>query len=56
MTNDLSARSIAILGEDQANRYDHWGASKSYPGFTLIKENSVEKFLKAGNGALIRGE
>lgn len=36
VTNDLSARSIAILGEDQANRYDYWGASKSYPGFTPV--------------------
>lgn len=36
VTNDLSARSIAILGEDQVNRYDYWGASKSFPGFTPI--------------------
>jgi 2-keto-4-pentenoate hydratase/2-oxohepta-3-ene-1,7-dioic acid hydratase in catechol pathway len=38
VTNDLSARSIAILGEDQVNRYDYWGASKSYPGFTPIND------------------
>ena len=36
VANDLSARSIAILGEDQKNRYDYWGASKSHPGFTPI--------------------
>jgi len=36
VSNDLSARSIAILGEEQKNRYDYWGASKSYPGFTPI--------------------
>jgi 2-keto-4-pentenoate hydratase/2-oxohepta-3-ene-1,7-dioic acid hydratase in catechol pathway len=36
VTNDLSARSVAILGEGQSNRYDYWGASKSYPGFTPI--------------------
>lgn len=36
VTNDVSVRSIAILGEDQGNRYDYWGASKSFPGFTPI--------------------
>ena len=39
MANDLSARSIAILGEDQKNRYEYWGASKSYPGFTPISDH-----------------
>lgn len=34
IANDLSARSIAILGEGQANRYDYWGISKSFSGFT----------------------
>jgi 2-keto-4-pentenoate hydratase/2-oxohepta-3-ene-1,7-dioic acid hydratase in catechol pathway len=38
VTNDLSARSIAILGEDQINRYDYWGTSKSFPGFTPISD------------------
>lgn len=56
MTNYLSARSIAILGEGQANRYDYWGAAKSFPGLTPIKENSAEKILKAGNGVLVSGE
>lgn len=36
VTNDLSARGIAILGEGQDNRYDYWGASKSHPGFAPI--------------------
>jgi len=36
--NDLSARSLAVLGEGQANRYDYWGASKSFLGFTPISE------------------
>lgn len=36
ITNDLSARSVAILGENQQNRFDYWGASKSQPGFTPI--------------------
>ncbi len=33
VTNDLSARGIAILGEGQVNRHDYWGVSKSHPGF-----------------------
>ena len=34
ITNDLSSRSLAILGEGQENRYDYWGISKSFEGFT----------------------
>ncbi len=37
-TNDLSVRSIAILGEGQENRYDYWGVSKSFPGFTPLSD------------------
>lgn len=33
IANDLSARSIAVLGEGQAARIDYWGVSKSFPGF-----------------------
>lgn len=33
IANDLSARSLAILGEGMPNRYDYWGISKSFPGF-----------------------
>ena len=36
--NDLSARSLAVLGEGQDNRYDYWGISKSFSGFTPISE------------------
>jgi len=36
VANDLSARSIAILGEGQPNRYEYWGLSKSFQGFTPI--------------------
>ncbi len=36
--NDLSVRSIAILGEGQENRYDYWGVSKSFPGFTPVSK------------------
>jgi 2-keto-4-pentenoate hydratase/2-oxohepta-3-ene-1,7-dioic acid hydratase in catechol pathway len=36
IANDLSARALAIMGEDQANRFDYWGASKSFPGFMPV--------------------
>ena len=38
IANDLSARSLAVLGEGQDNRYDYWGVSKSFLGFTPISE------------------
>ena len=38
IANDLSARSLAVLGEGQINRYDYWGISKSFLGFTPISE------------------
>ncbi|MEO1258413.1 MAG: fumarylacetoacetate hydrolase family protein [Bacteroidota bacterium] len=34
--NDLSARSLAVLGEGQHNRFDYWGISKSFSGFTPV--------------------
>ncbi|MDD5085571.1 MAG: fumarylacetoacetate hydrolase family protein [Candidatus Omnitrophica bacterium] len=36
LANDLSARSIAVLGEGMPNRYDYWGVSKSFPGFLPV--------------------
>lgn len=33
VANDVSARTLQILGEDQANRLDDWNAAKSFPGF-----------------------
>ncbi len=38
IANDLSARSLAILGEGQSNRHDYWGVSKSFPGFTPVSQ------------------
>ena len=38
IANDFGARSLAVLGEEQANRYDYWGVSKSFLGFTPISE------------------
>jgi 2-keto-4-pentenoate hydratase/2-oxohepta-3-ene-1,7-dioic acid hydratase in catechol pathway len=34
--NDMSARSLAIMGEGQNNRFAYWGASKSFPKFTPV--------------------
>jgi len=36
LANDISARTIAILGEGVPNIYDYWGASKSFEGFLPI--------------------
>lgn len=40
IANDLSARSIGILGEGQPNRYAYWGLSKSFPGFMPIADRA----------------
>jgi len=36
VANDLSSRSFQVLGHRQENRYDYWGAAKSFPGFTPL--------------------
>ncbi|MFC2149671.1 fumarylacetoacetate hydrolase family protein [Candidatus Auribacterota bacterium] len=36
IANDISARSLAILGEGRDNKYDYWGASKSFKGFLPV--------------------
>lgn len=36
IANDLSARSVAVLGEGRPGRDDYWGASKSFPGFMPV--------------------
>ena len=40
VTNDLSVRTLAIMGEDQPNRFDYWGISKSFPGFMPLGERA----------------
>ncbi|MDH3201079.1 MAG: fumarylacetoacetate hydrolase family protein [Myxococcales bacterium] len=40
IANDLSARSVGILGEGQPNRYAYWGLSKSFPGFMPIADQA----------------
>jgi 2-keto-4-pentenoate hydratase/2-oxohepta-3-ene-1,7-dioic acid hydratase in catechol pathway len=40
IANDLSARSLAILGEGRVDRYAYWGVSKSFRGFMPIAERA----------------
>jgi 2-keto-4-pentenoate hydratase/2-oxohepta-3-ene-1,7-dioic acid hydratase in catechol pathway len=39
IANDISARSLAVMGEGQKNRFDYWGVSKSFPRFTPVSES-----------------
>jgi 2-keto-4-pentenoate hydratase/2-oxohepta-3-ene-1,7-dioic acid hydratase in catechol pathway len=38
VANDLSSRSLAVLGEGMVNRYEYWGMSKSFPNFLPVSE------------------
>jgi len=38
IANDLSARSVLILGEGSPFRYEYWGAAKSFEGFLPISD------------------
>lgn len=50
LANDISSRALAILGEGMENRYDYWGASKSFPGFLPVSSHMwVPNKLKAGS-------
>jgi len=40
IANDLSARSIAILGEGRPNRFEYWGVSKSFAGFMPVADSA----------------
>jgi len=40
IANDLSARSIAILGEGRPNRLEYWGVSKSFAGFMPVADSA----------------
>jgi 2-keto-4-pentenoate hydratase/2-oxohepta-3-ene-1,7-dioic acid hydratase in catechol pathway len=50
IANDLSSRSIAILGEGMTNRYDYWGLSKSFPGFMPVGGRAWIPDLPVANG------
>jgi 2-keto-4-pentenoate hydratase/2-oxohepta-3-ene-1,7-dioic acid hydratase in catechol pathway len=39
LSNDISSRFIQILGEGQENRFEYWGASKSFPGFLPVNDH-----------------
>jgi 2-keto-4-pentenoate hydratase/2-oxohepta-3-ene-1,7-dioic acid hydratase in catechol pathway len=38
IANDISERCIAILGDGESNKYDYWGISKDFEGFTPLPE------------------
>ena len=40
IANDVSARTLAILGEGCSNRFDYWGVSKSFPGFMPVADRA----------------
>jgi len=63
IANDLSARSIGILGEGRPNRPQYWGASKSFPGFMPVADKAWMPATAAPNGipcveieSLVNGE
>jgi 2-keto-4-pentenoate hydratase/2-oxohepta-3-ene-1,7-dioic acid hydratase in catechol pathway len=63
IANDLSARSIGILGEGRPNRHAYWGRSKSFPGFMPVADKAWMPETPAPNGipcvdieSLVNGE
>ncbi len=63
IANDLSARSIGILGEGRPNRHAYWGLSKSFPGFMPVADKAWAPENPAPNGipcveieSLVNGE
>lgn len=40
IANDLSARTLAILGDGRPNPHDYWGVSKSFPGFMPVADRA----------------
>ncbi|MFA5864807.1 MAG: fumarylacetoacetate hydrolase family protein [Phycisphaerae bacterium] len=36
IADDVSVRTLAVLGEGKPNKSDYWGASKSFPGFLPV--------------------
>jgi 2-keto-4-pentenoate hydratase/2-oxohepta-3-ene-1,7-dioic acid hydratase in catechol pathway len=63
IANDLSARSIGMLGEGRANRHAYWGLSKSFPGFMPIADKAWMPEAPTPNGipcvdieSLVNGE
>lgn len=50
VANDLSARSIGILGDGRPNRPAYWGMSKSFPGFMPIADRAWAPEAPVPNG------
>lgn len=50
IANDLSSRSLAILGEGMPNRYEYWGISKSFPGFMPATDRAWVPDKPVANG------
>ncbi|MGD8606865.1 MAG: fumarylacetoacetate hydrolase family protein [Myxococcales bacterium] len=40
IANDLSARTLAILGDGRPNTHDYWGVSKSFAGFMPVGDRA----------------
>jgi 2-keto-4-pentenoate hydratase/2-oxohepta-3-ene-1,7-dioic acid hydratase in catechol pathway len=40
IANDVSARSVQILGEGRTNRLEYWGAAKSFEGFMPLADRA----------------
>ncbi len=63
IANDVSARSMGILGEGRPNRHAYWGMSKSFPGFAPVADKAWVPETPAPNGipcveieSLVNGE
>jgi len=50
IANDVSARSLGILGEGKPNRYEYWGVSKSFPGFMPLADKAWSPEKAEPNG------
>lgn len=50
VANDLSARSLAILGEGRTHKHAYWGVSKSFPGFLPLTQKVWVPHKAQANG------
>lgn len=50
IANDVSARSIAVLGEGQKDKAEYWGVSKSFSGFLPVSDKVWIPKSPKGNG------
>ena len=52
IANDFTSRLFQVLGRHQEDRYDYWGAAKSFPGFTLLGESMWVPLTQPPNSVL----